>query len=101
MSQALTAPKANNFGRLKDLFKFARKYYVPMLISILFLIGSAVLAILTPRFVQTLTNLISPDRLTVGADGMVELDYDTEEEIQNHSWQKQERYKGRKHFDAR
>ena len=74
MSQALTAPKANNFGRLKDLFKFARKYYVPMLISILFLIGSAVLAILTPRFVQTLTNLISPDRLTVGADGMVRVD---------------------------
>ncbi len=74
MSQALTAPKANNFGRLKDLFKFARKYYLPMLISILFLIGSAILSILTPRFVQTLTNLISPDRLTVGADGMVQVD---------------------------
>ena len=74
MSQALTAPKANNFGRLKDLFKFARKYYLPMSISILFLIGSAILSILTPRFVQTLTNLISPDRLTVGADGMVQVD---------------------------
>ncbi|MDY6391626.1 MAG: ABC transporter ATP-binding protein [Bacilli bacterium] len=74
MSQALTAPKANNFGRLKDLFKFARKYYLPMLISILFLIGSAILSILTPRFVQTLTNLISPDRLKVGTDGMVQVD---------------------------
>ena len=74
MSQALTAPKVNNFGRLKDLFKFARKYYLPMLISILFLIGSAILSILTPRFVQTLTNLISPDRLTVGTDGMVQVD---------------------------
>ncbi|MBR1847162.1 MAG: ABC transporter ATP-binding protein [Bacilli bacterium] len=74
MSQALTAPKVNNFGRLKDLFKFARKYYLPMSISILFLIGSAILSILTPRFVQTLTNLISPDRLTVGTDGMVQVD---------------------------
>ncbi len=36
----------------------------------------------------------------VGADGMVELDYNTGEEKRNHSWQKQERFKGRKHFDS-
>ena len=38
-------------------------------------------------------------RDVVGADGMVEVDYDTGEEKRNHSWQKQERFKGRKHFD--
>ena len=76
MSQAIAAKKPNNFGRLKDLFKFARKYYVPMAISIVLLIGSAVLSILTPRYVQTLTNLISPAELTVGANGMVEVKMD-------------------------
>ena len=76
MSQAIAAQKANNFGRLKDLFKFARKYYVPMAISIVLLIGSAVLSILTPRYVQTLTNLISPAHLDVGGDGMVHVKMD-------------------------
>ena len=73
MAQSVNAKKANNFGRLKDLFKFARKYYAPMVFSIVLLIGSAVLSILTPRYVQTLTNLISPAELTVGADGMVQV----------------------------
>ena len=76
MSQAIAAKKPNNFGRLKDLFKFARKYYVPMAISIVLLIGSAVLSILTPRYVQTLTNLISPAELRVGTNGMVEVKMD-------------------------
>ncbi|MGN0844722.1 MAG: hypothetical protein ACI4QT_05815 [Kiritimatiellia bacterium] len=35
----------------------------------------------------------------VGPDGMVHLDYNTGEEKRNYSWQKQERFKGRKHFD--
>ena len=35
----------------------------------------------------------------VGPDGMIQLDYNTGEEKRNHSWQKQERFKGRKHFD--
>ena len=73
MSKVINAEKANNFARLKDLFKFARKYYVPMMISIILLIGSAVLSILTPRYVQTLTNLISPAELEVGTNGMVQV----------------------------
>ena len=76
MSKVINAEKANNFARLKDLFKFARKYYVPMVISIILLIGSAVLSILTPRYVQTLTNLISPAMLDVGANGMVQVKMD-------------------------
>jgi ATP-binding cassette subfamily B protein len=76
MSKAINAEKANNFARLKDLFKFARKYYVPMVISIILLIGSAILSILTPRYVQTLTNLISPAMLDVGANGMVQVKMD-------------------------
>ncbi|MBE6134274.1 MAG: ABC transporter ATP-binding protein [Erysipelotrichaceae bacterium] len=67
---------ANNFARLKDLFKFARKYYVPMMLSIVLLVGSAVLSILTPRYVQTLTNLISPAELVVGPNGIVEVKMD-------------------------
>ena len=35
----------------------------------------------------------------VDADGMVRVIYNTGEEKRNHSWQKQERFKGRKHFD--
>ena len=76
MSKVINAEKANNFARLKDLFKFARKYYVPMVISIILLIGSAILSILTPRYVQTLTNLISPAMLDVGANGMVQVKMD-------------------------
>ncbi len=76
MSQTKAKQKVNNFARLKDLFKFARKYYVPMIISIILLIGSAVLAILTPRYVQNLTNLISPAELVVGADGIVHVKMD-------------------------
>ena len=76
MSKVINAEKANNFARLKDLFKFARKYYVPMMISIILLIGSAVLSILTPRYVQTLTNLISPAMLDVGTNGMVQVKMD-------------------------
>ncbi len=76
MSQTKAKQKVNNFARLKDLFKFARKYYVPMIISIILLIGSAVLAILTPRYVQNLTNLISPAELEVGADGVVHVKMD-------------------------
>ena len=68
--------KANNYARLTDLFKFARKYYAPMMLSIVLLIGSAVLSILTPRYVQTLTNLISPAELVVGPNGMVEVKMD-------------------------
>ncbi len=68
-------PATNNFGRLGDLFKFARKYYAPMAISIVFLIASAVLSILTPRYVQTLTNLISPAELTV-KEGLVYVNMD-------------------------
>lgn len=77
MSQTKAKQKVNNFARLKDLFKFARKYYVPMIISIILLIGSAVLAILTPRYVQNLTNLISPAELVVGADGIVHVKMDS------------------------
>ena len=77
MSQTKAKQKVNNFARLKDLFKFARKYYVPMIISIILLIGSAVLAILTPRYVQNLTNLISPAELVVGADGIVRVNMDS------------------------
>ena len=77
MSQTKAKQKVNNFARLKDLFKFARKYYVPMMISIILLIGSAVLAILTPRYVQNLTNLISPAELVVGADGIVHVKMDS------------------------
>ena len=73
MAKATTAQKTNNFARLKDLFKFARRYYVPMIISIILLIASAVLSILSPRYVQTLTNLISPAELTEGAGGMVQV----------------------------
>ena len=73
MAKATTAQKTNNFARLKDLFKFARRYYVPMMISIILLIASAVLSILSPRYVQTLTNLISPAELTEGAGGMVQV----------------------------
>lgn len=76
MSQTKDKQKVNNFARLKDLFKFARKYYVPMIISIILLIGSAVLSILTPRYVQNLTNLISPAELVVGADGVVHVKMD-------------------------
>ena len=76
MPKVINAEKANNFARLKDLFKFARKYYVPMVISIILLIGSAILSILTPRYVQTLTNLISPAMLDVGANGMVQVKMD-------------------------
>ena len=77
MSQTKAKQKVNSFARLKDLFKFARKYYVPMMISIILLIGSAVLAILTPRYVQNLTNLISPAELVVGADGIVHVKMDS------------------------
>lgn len=77
MSQTKAKQKVNNFARLKDLFKFARKYYVPMIISIILLIGSAVLAILTPRYVQNLTNLISPAELVVDADGIVHVKMDS------------------------
>ena len=77
MSQTKAKQKVNNFARLKDLFKFARKYYVPMIISIILLIGSAVLAILTPRYVQNLTNLISPAELVVGPDGIVHVKMDS------------------------
>ena len=76
MAQTNAKQKVNNFARLKDLFKFARKYYVPMIISIILLIGSAVFAILTPRYVQNLTNLISPAELVVGADGVVHVKMD-------------------------
>lgn len=76
MSQTKAKQKVNNFARLKDLFKFARKYYVPMIISIFLLIGSAVLTILIPRYVQNLTNLISPAELVVGADGLVHVKMD-------------------------
>lgn len=77
MSKTNAKPKkANNFARLKDLFKFARKYYVVMIISIILLIGSAVLSILTPRYVQTLTNLISPEELTVDTEGIVHANMD-------------------------
>lgn len=76
MAQTNAKQKVNNFARLKDLFKFARKYYVPMIISIILLIGSAVFAILTPRYVQNLTNLISPTELVVGADGVVHVKMD-------------------------
>ena len=77
MSQTKAKQKVNSFARLKDLFKFARKYYVPMIISIILLIGSAVLAILTPRYVQNLTNLISPAQLVVDADGIVHVKMDS------------------------
>ena len=77
MSQTNAKQKVNNFARLKDLFKFARKYYVPMIISIILLIGSAVLTILIPRYVQNLTNLISPAELVVGADGLVHVKMDS------------------------
>lgn len=77
MSQTKDKQKVNNFARLKDLFKFARKYYVPMIISIILLVGSAVLSILTPRYVQNLTNLISPAELVVGADGIVHVKMDS------------------------
>ena len=77
MSQTKAKQKVNNFARLKDLFKFARKYYVPMIISIILLIGSAVLSIITPRYVQNLTNLISPAELVVGADGIVHVKMDS------------------------
>lgn len=76
MSQKNAKQKVNHFARLKDLFKFAHKYYMPMIISIILLIGSAVLAILTPRYVQNLTNLISPAELEVGADGVVHVKMD-------------------------
>lgn len=76
MSQKKAKQKVNHFARLKDLFKFAHKYYVPMIISIILLIGSAVLAILTPRYVQNLTNLISPAELEVGVDGVVHVKMD-------------------------
>ena len=76
MAQTNAKQKVNNFARLKDLFKFARKYYLPMIISIILLIGSAVFAILTPRYVQNLTNLISPAELVVGADGVVHVKMD-------------------------
>lgn len=76
MAQTNAKQKVNNIARLKDLFKFARKYYVPMIISIILLIGSAVFAILTPRYVQNLTNLISPAELVVGADGVVHVKMD-------------------------
>lgn len=76
MSHKKVKQKVNHFARLKDLFKFAHKYYVPMIISIILLIGSAVLAILTPRYVQNLTNLISPAELEVGADGVVHVKMD-------------------------
>ena len=77
MSQTKAKQKVNNFARLKDLFKFARKYYAPMIISIILLIGSAVFAILTPRYVQNLTNLISPAELVVGTDGVVHVKMDS------------------------
>ena len=36
----------------------------------------------------------------VGPDGMVVVEHNTGEEERNHSWQKQERFKGRKHYDS-
>jgi len=36
----------------------------------------------------------------VGPDGMVVVEHNTGQQERNHSWQKQERFKGRKHYDS-